>query len=199
MSAPSRYLALRFIVVFLTALSLIDLLWMLLIVGYHAYHPAAVATGILAPMTFILAGASSAAGVLALAYALLSYPAYRKTLFFLTLIILGIFGAHLYTINLPALYTTHSLSGQIGGTARDDVLTMSSTLSGSSLSVTVADTGGDAIGSLSVAVGDTALPSSGFKTVPTPTEALQPGSQDAGSWSLQPNPSPDISPSATRT
>ncbi len=192
MSAPSRYLALRFVVVFLTALSLVDLLSMLLIVGYHAYHPAAVATGILAPMTFILAGASSAAGVLALAYALLSYPAYRKTLFFLTLIVLGIFGAHLYTINLPALYATHSLSGQIGGTARDNDLTMSSTLSGSSLSVTVADTGGDAIGSLSVAVGDTALPSSGFKSVPTPTEALQPGSQDAGSWTIQPNTSGKI-------
>jgi len=188
-SAPSRYLALRFVVVFLTTVSLIDLLWMLLIVGYHAYNPATVGTGILAPMTFILAGASSAAAVLALAYALLSYPAYRKTLFLLTLIVLGLFGAHLYTINLPSLYTTHSLSGQVGQTARDDLVTMSSSLSGSTLSVTVAATGGDAIGSLSVAVGDTALPNSGLKSVPTPTKALQPGSQDAGSWSLQSAPS----------
>ncbi|MGH9918581.1 MAG: phospholipid carrier-dependent glycosyltransferase, partial [Nitrososphaerales archaeon] len=188
MSASSRYLALRFIVVFLTALSLIDLLSMLVIVGYHAYHPV-VATGILAPMTFILAGASASAGALALAYALLSYPAYRKTLFFLTLITLGIFGAHLYTINLPSLSTTRTLSGPLSGTSSDDLVTMTSSLSGSTLHLTVAATGGDAIGSLSVAVGGTALPSSGLKSAPTPTEALQPGSQDTGAWSLGSTPS----------
>ena len=188
MSAPSRYLALRFIVVFLTALSLIDLLSMLLVVGYHAYHPA-VATGVLAPMTFVLAGASASAGVLALVYALLSYPHYRRTLFFLTLIVLGVFGAHLYTINLPSLYTTHTLSGPLGQTSSDDLVTMTPTLSGSTLHLTIAATGGDAIGSLSVAVGGTELPSSGLKSVPTPTEALQPGSQDTGNWSLSAPPS----------
>jgi 4-amino-4-deoxy-L-arabinose transferase-like glycosyltransferase len=188
-SARPRYLALRFIIVFLAAVSLIDLLWVLLIVGYHAYHPAAVSTGILAPMTFILAGASSAATVLALVYALLNYPAYRRTVLLLTLIVLGLFGAHLYTINLPSLYTTHTLSGQIGQSAKNDQLDMASTLSGSSLSVTIADTGGDAIGTMSLSVGDTVLPSSGLKTVPTPTQALQPGSQDTGSWTLNPAPS----------
>jgi hypothetical protein len=191
-SARPRYLALRFVVVFLAAVSLIDLLSMLVIVGYHAYHPASVATAVLDPMTFILAGASSAATVLALVYALLSYPAYRKTVLLLALIVLGIFGAHLYTINLPSLYVTHTLSGQVGQTARNDQLSMSSTLSGSALSVTIADTGGDAIGSLSLAIGDSVLPSSGLKTVPTPTHALQPGSQDEGSWTLRPVPTGPI-------
>ena len=111
MSAPQRYLALRFIVTFLAAIAFIDLLSMLVIVGIHAYSPAAVATGVLSPMTFILAGASSTALVLALVYGLLAYSAYRTTLLLLTLIVLGLLGAHLYTIDTPPLLSAGGVSG----------------------------------------------------------------------------------------
>jgi hypothetical protein len=120
-SAPQRYLALRFIVVFLAALSLIDLLSMLAVVGLHAYSPAAVATWILAPMTFILAGGSAAAVVLALVYALLSYPAYRTIIFLLTLIVIGLLGAHLYTINLPNTANCHDATKNVDGCIMDEV------------------------------------------------------------------------------
>ncbi|HVC26832.1 MAG TPA: phospholipid carrier-dependent glycosyltransferase [Nitrososphaerales archaeon] len=189
MSAPQRYIALRFIVVFLTAVALIDLLLELVVVGWHAYAPASVATAVLSPMTIILAGASGAALVLATLYAVLRYPAQRKTLLLLTILVAGIFGAHLYTINLPALGATNTLSGQVGGYLRDNQVTVYSSLSGSNLAVTVTDTGGDAIGSLSLAVGNTTLPGSGFASSPTATAALQPGKQDNGTWSLDPVPS----------
>jgi len=110
-SAPQRHLALRFIVVFLAALSLVDLLSMLVVVGLHAASPTAVATGVLSPMAYILAGGSSAAVVLCLLYALLSYPAYRKTIFVLALVVLALLGAHLYTINTPPLTDRGSVSG----------------------------------------------------------------------------------------
>jgi dolichyl-phosphate-mannose-protein mannosyltransferase len=120
-SAPRRYLALRFIVVFLVALSLIDLLSILAAVGLHAYAPASVPTWFLAPMTSILAGASAAAVVLALAYALLSYPAHRKTILLLTLIVLGLLGAHLYTINLPDTANCHDSTKNVDGCIMDEV------------------------------------------------------------------------------
>jgi 4-amino-4-deoxy-L-arabinose transferase-like glycosyltransferase len=120
-NAPQRYIALRFVVVFLTAASLIDLVSMLVVVGAHAYFPAAVATAVLAPMTLILTGASSAAAVLALFYALLSYPAYRTTVLLLTLIVLGILGAHLYTINLPNTANCNDTSKGVQGCIMDEV------------------------------------------------------------------------------
>ncbi len=120
-SAPQRYLALRFIVVFLSALSFIDLFSMLAVVVLHASSPATVSTSILAPMTFVLAGASSAAVVLALAYALLSYPAYRTTILLLALIVLGLLGAHLYTINLPDTANCHDATKNVDGCIMDEV------------------------------------------------------------------------------
>lgn len=121
MSLPQRHLALRFMVVFLAALSLIDLLAMLTIVGAHAYAPASVATSILAPMTYVLAGASAAAVVLGFAYSLLAYPAYRWTIVLLSIIVLGLLGAHLYTINLPDTPNCHDSTKNVDGCIMDEV------------------------------------------------------------------------------
>ncbi len=121
MSVQQRYLALRFVVLFLASISLIDLLSMLVIVGLHAYSPAAIATSILSPMTFVLAGTSAAAVLLALAYSLLRYPAHRGTIFILTLIVLGLLGAHLYTINLPDTANCHDSTKNVDGCIMDEV------------------------------------------------------------------------------
>jgi 4-amino-4-deoxy-L-arabinose transferase-like glycosyltransferase len=120
-SAPQRYLALRFIVVFLSMLSLIDLLSMLAVVGLHAYSSAEFGTWALAPMTFVLAGAASAAVVLTLAYALLSYPSHRMTILLLAIIVLGLLGAHLYTINLPDAANCHDSTKNVDGCIMDEV------------------------------------------------------------------------------
>jgi len=120
-SAPQRYLGLRFVVLFLAALSLIDLLSMLVIVGLHAHSPPAVATGVLAPMSLILAAASSAAVVLALGHALLSYPAYRATILILTLIVLALLGTHLYTINAPDTANCYDNGKNESGCVMDEI------------------------------------------------------------------------------
>ena len=72
-------------------------------------------------MTFVLAGVSSASVVTGLAYAVLSYPAYRKTILLLTLIVLGLLGAHLYTINLPNTANCTDSSKGVQGCIMDEV------------------------------------------------------------------------------
>jgi 4-amino-4-deoxy-L-arabinose transferase-like glycosyltransferase len=120
-SLPRRHLALRFVVLFLAALSLVDLLSMAVIVGLHAYSPATVSPAVLAPMTFILAGASSAAVLLAFLYSLVSYPAYRATILLLAIIVLGLLGAHIYTITLPDVPNCHDSQKNVDGCIMDEV------------------------------------------------------------------------------
>jgi dolichyl-phosphate-mannose-protein mannosyltransferase len=120
-SRPRRHVALRFVVTFLAALSLIDLLSMIVIVGLHAYSPTVVAPTVLAPMTFILAGASSAAVLLALLYFLLSYPAYRIPILLLAIIVLGVLGAHVYTITLPDVPHCYDPGKNVDGCIMDEV------------------------------------------------------------------------------
>jgi 4-amino-4-deoxy-L-arabinose transferase-like glycosyltransferase len=121
MSPPRRHLALRFAVIFVTALSFIDLLSMVVVVGLHAYSPATVAPTVLAPMTSILAGASSAAVILSLLYSILSYPAYRTTILLLAIIVLGVLGAHVYTITLPDVPNCHDTTKNVDGCIMDEV------------------------------------------------------------------------------
>jgi 4-amino-4-deoxy-L-arabinose transferase-like glycosyltransferase len=120
-SAQQRYLALRFIVIFLVLLAFIDLFSMLAVVGLHAYSPTAVPTWELAPMTYILGGTTIVALALAQAYALLSYPAYRMTILLLTLIVLGLLVAHLYTINVPDTANCNDASKNVQGCIMDEV------------------------------------------------------------------------------
>jgi len=193
-SAPQRYLALRFIVVFLTAVSLIDLLSALVVVGLHAYAPAAVATVVLAPMTFILAGASAAAAALALVYALLSYPAYRMTVLLLTLIVLGILGAHLYTINSPSFVSAGNVSGTFSsGTANpsfgDNQITVlpssnSSSLSSIDLAITPKN---NVLASVAVSLDGAPLSLASISPAFSQTSPLPIGQTADGVWSLPEN------------
>jgi len=120
-SLRRRHLALRFVVLFLATLSLLDLLSMVAIVGLHAYSPEVVSPEVLAPMTFILAGASSSALLLALLYSLISYPAYRITILLLAIIVLGVLGAHVYTITLPDVPNCHDTTKNVDGCIMDEV------------------------------------------------------------------------------
>src|SRR5882672_9696567 len=91
------------------------------IVGLHAFSPATVSPAVLAPMTFILAGASSAAVLLAFLYSLLSYPALRTTILLLAIIVLGVLGAHIYTITLPDVPNCHDAQKNVDGCIMDEV------------------------------------------------------------------------------
>ena len=120
-SAPQRFVALRFVVTYLFMLSLVDLAAMLVVVVAHAASPATVATTELAAMMYVLAGVSGAAVVLGLGYFLLAYPAHRKTILLLTLIVVGLLAAHLYTINLPDTANCHDNTKNVDGCIMDEV------------------------------------------------------------------------------
>ncbi len=121
MSSPQGNPALRFIVVFLAGVSFVDLFVMMGIILGHAYSPAAVQTSVLVPMTFVLAGSAAAAVLLGLLYSLLSYPAYRRTILGLVLIVAALFAAHLYTINLPTTANCHDNTKNVDGCIMDEV------------------------------------------------------------------------------
>jgi 4-amino-4-deoxy-L-arabinose transferase-like glycosyltransferase len=120
-SLPRPHLALRFVILFLAALSLVDLLSMVVIVGLHAYSPAMLSPAVLAPMTWILAGASSSAVLLAFLYSLLSYPAFRTIILLLAIIVVGLLGAHIYTIALPDVQNCHDTTKNVDGCIMDEV------------------------------------------------------------------------------
>jgi 4-amino-4-deoxy-L-arabinose transferase-like glycosyltransferase len=116
-----RYLGVRFAAVLLLIISLVDLLLMVAIVLLHAALPGLVAPDVLAPMTFILAGASFGSALLAFAYAMLRYPQYRGTILALVLIVSALLAAHMYTIGLPSTANCHDSSKNVDGCIMDEV------------------------------------------------------------------------------
>jgi 4-amino-4-deoxy-L-arabinose transferase-like glycosyltransferase len=184
LAAERTYSGLRFWVLFLAGLAFVSLGISLVIVTLHAAWPSQVPTAALNPLVYILGGSSMASVVLGASWFLLRYPAHRRVLVILLLITGGIMAAHLYTIDTPPAFQTGTLTGPLSGTASDSQVNLNSSLSGSSLGLTIMDSGSDPIGSLAVSVGSTPLPDTGLNVVPTPTAALQPGSQVTGSWSL---------------
>jgi 4-amino-4-deoxy-L-arabinose transferase-like glycosyltransferase len=161
---------------------------MVVIVAAHAHSPAAVSTDVLSPMTYILAGASGVCTVLALLYTLLCYPKHRGTVLVLALLVLGVFAAHLYTINNPSASVSDSVSSSIDSAIKDDHITLTSSLTGTQLNAVVTASGSDAIGGLSLTLGNVNLPDSGFAREPNYTDPLQPGGQVQGSWTLSSPP-----------
>ncbi|MDA4118815.1 MAG: glycosyltransferase family 39 protein, partial [Thaumarchaeota archaeon] len=120
-SSPPRNVALRFVMLFVAAMAFVDLFAMLAIAGAHAYSPGTVSTAALSPMTFILAGCASASVLVGLLYALATYPAYRGTILVLACIVLAVFAAHLYTINLPTTANCHDNTKNVDGCIMDEV------------------------------------------------------------------------------
>ena len=121
MNQERRYPALWFAVVFLVALSLLDLFVMLGLVVLHAVYPLAVPAVVLAPMTYILAGASFVAGLLSFAYAFLRYPQHRGTVLALALIVSALLAAHMYTIGLPSTANCYDSTKNVDGCVMDEV------------------------------------------------------------------------------
>ncbi len=120
-------------------------------------------------------------------------PDMKRPLIFVTLLCLIVLGAHLYIINSPPAYTAGSpLSGSTASTFSDSQLQVSSIISGSSLTVTVTNIGSNAVSSVSLDLGNSSLPASGFTEAVTPTDPLQPqsvsdiGFRDSatGTWAM---------------
>jgi hypothetical protein len=176
----------------LLAVDLVELGVFLSLVVVHAVAHSEV-LGESAYVAGALLGLTSIATVsMAPIYGYLAYPALRKPIAFMAVLVVGTFLAHMYIIDNPPLGISASISGTVGSSVSDSQVTMSTVFKGATLTVTVTDSGSDAIGYLSVAVGSSVLPSSGLTFVPTATSALQPGAQDSGTWSLQSSPSAPV-------
>ena len=147
MTGEKTYPGLRFWALFLAGLSFVALTIILAVVTVHAAWPADVPTAVLNPLFYILSGASGASVVLGVFWFLFRYPQHRTVLLILVLLTTGILVAHFYTINQPPFETPGTLSDPIGTTVNDNQVTLTSTLNGSNLAVTVNVSGGNAIGS----------------------------------------------------
>lgn len=120
-------------------------------------------------------------GVLAVAAGLRHYvltrPHMRRAVLFVAVLTLVVFLMHMYIINSPPAATQGTpLSGAVGTSFSDSHLSVSSELVGNQLSVSVTNVGDNAIGSVSVALGNSTLPDSGFATPPSYAIPLQPPS-----------------------
>jgi 4-amino-4-deoxy-L-arabinose transferase-like glycosyltransferase len=192
-SAPSRHLSLRFISVFLAGIAFTDLFVELAIVVYHAASPT-LPTAVLAPLTFILAGTSGASVVVGLLYALLSYPAYRRTVLLLTLIVAGLLAAHLYAIDDPPFITPGAVSGTFtpGGlnpSLGDSYISVAPSANSSSPSaINLAITAeGNALASVSVTLAGQQLSQVSVSPGFSQTTPLQPYQTAKGAYSLPDN------------
>jgi 4-amino-4-deoxy-L-arabinose transferase-like glycosyltransferase len=189
MTGEKTYPGLRFWALFFAGLSFVALAMMLVVVTAHAAWPADVPTAVLNPLLYISGGASGASVALGVFWYLFRYPQHRRVLLVLLILTTGILVAHFYTINQPPFETPGTLSDPIGTTVNDNQVTLTSTLTGTNLAVTVHVSGGNAIGSFALAVGNASLPVSQMNFVPTTVLALQPSADDFGNFSLQSVPS----------
>jgi 4-amino-4-deoxy-L-arabinose transferase-like glycosyltransferase len=147
-----------------------------------------------------LSAASLGLGLLALTTGVIhlavSRPDTRKSLAFVFLLSVVVFGAHLYVINSPPTYTAGTpLSGMAGTSFHDSQVSVSSVVSGPTLSVDATDTGKYAISSLTLTLGNTTLPAYGYTEPATPNDPLQPESASSlgfrdsvtGTWAIPSN------------
>jgi 4-amino-4-deoxy-L-arabinose transferase-like glycosyltransferase len=128
-------------------------------------------------------------------------PELRRPLAVVGAITLAVLVLHLYIINSPPSSSDSSVSGGVNATFHDDLVSVSSTLAGSQLSVSVTDTGSNAISKVVVVFDGVPLPASGLFQVPTATNPLEPVSssylgyvsQISGKWAVLTNASTSVS------
>lgn len=129
-----------------------------------------------------------------------SRPDLRRPAMFLVMVTLGVLLSHLYVVNSPPTAQTVAVTGPVGRTFGDTHLQVSSSLSGSKLTVHVLNVGSgangslNAIGSVSLDVNGISLPGSNFNPAPSYDSPLQPAStaslgypiDAAGVWTVNP-------------
>ena len=167
----------------LVALSFADLAAFLVVMYAHVLTsdaalvpPADVLGGALGP----LAAASLLVGV---AHAWLAYPAHRRVVAFLVAITLLTLMAHAFIIDDPSGAAQGALSGQAGSTFSDSQVTVGSSVVGTTLSLVLQVSGGNAVAQANVSAAGAPLPG-GWTAPPTFSSPLQPGTSATGIWQL---------------
>jgi predicted membrane-bound dolichyl-phosphate-mannose-protein mannosyltransferase len=112
---------LRFSLLFFIALSLIDLLILIILVIFHAYSPSTLSIAMILPLVYLLAGASTVGLISGLVYFFIRYPDHRNSLYFIVILTAGMFFTHLYIINSPSTPDCYSSEKRVNGCVMDEV------------------------------------------------------------------------------
>ncbi|MDG6917714.1 MAG: glycosyltransferase family 39 protein [Nitrososphaerota archaeon] len=178
--APSRRVLLALIAGAAVTLSLLTAAVLL-----HAYTgiPALVVSAeALAALLGVLSAASIAYGIY---FSWRSYPRHRRTIVFVVAITLATLAAHAYIINTPPAAETGAVSGAPGATFGNSKVSVTSSVVGQHLEVTVqAEPGGNAIANLTLLGNGAPIAAGGFSPPPTYASPLQPNMSTSGYWTV---------------
>ncbi len=141
-----------------------------------------------------------AAFVLGVGHLVRSRPEFQRPLAILGAITLAVLILHLYIINSPPSSSDSSISGGVNTNFHDQYIQVSSTLAGSQLTVSITDSGSNAVSQVLVSLNDEPLPSSGLFHVPTAANPLEPAnysylgfvSSISGNWVVNAAPSASL-------
>ncbi|HEV2139254.1 MAG TPA: glycosyltransferase family 39 protein [Nitrososphaerales archaeon] len=165
----------------------------LLIVVIFA-HVATSTQGLLIPAAVLgvgLVAFSLASLVVGVTYAWKAFPVHRRAMAFVVGLTLVVLLAHMYIIGFPPASDTRALSGTIGTQVvsgdkdgnGNPILTVTSSLTGQLLNVTIRASGSDAITNVQLNA-PTHLTGAGFTKPPSYSDPLGPGSSAVGTWTL---------------
>ncbi len=110
-----------FLLVFSAFLSSLTFAVLCTMVVLHAFSPRLLPVDWMSPLLYLLAGASSLAVASGAVHAWVKYPQHRRTLLVVTLITVGMFVVHLYTINSPATKDCFDSGRNVSGCVMDEV------------------------------------------------------------------------------
>ncbi|MDG7026633.1 MAG: glycosyltransferase family 39 protein [Nitrososphaerota archaeon] len=155
------------------------------LVFVHFYDPAPSVLALAAVLTAVLAAYAVTSVVAGVWFAWGRYRQHRRAILFVVGITLATLAAHAYIINAPAAGGSGTVSGVPGTPFGDSKVSVTSSLVGRQLEVTVqAEAGGSAIANITLLGNGTPMTGGGFSPAPSYAAPLQPGSTTAGSWTV---------------
>ena len=175
----------RALLVMLVGGSIMTLAVLTLVILLHAFtrSPALILPAeALAALLAALSVASIADGVY---FSWRRYPQHRRAILFVVGITMATLVAHAYVIDAPPVTSSRSVSGTPGTPFGNSKVSVTSSLVGQQLEVTVqAESGGDAIANITLLGNGFPMTGGGFSPAPSYAAPLQPGSTTAGSWTV---------------
>ena len=159
---------------------------LVLLLGVIFAHAATSSEALLIPAALLgaaLAFFSVGSLVIGVVYAWKSFPIHRRAVAFVVGLTLAVLLAHLYVVGAPPSSDSRMVSGPIGTQIHSADLTVSSSLNGQVLNLTVTATGSASVANIQLNA-PTHLAGSGFSNPPTYSEPLAPGNSAVGTWSL---------------
>ena len=151
----------------------------------HFYYPDPSALALATALTAILAAFSVVSLATGVWFAWGRYRQHRRAILFVVGITLATLAAHAFIINTPAAGGSGTVSGVPGTPFGDSKVSVTSSLVGEQLEVTVqAEAGGSAIAGVTLLANGSPLAGGGFSPLPSYASPLQPGATTAGAWTV---------------